>query len=131
MFWLQRWTDPSEAAPQVKRPDSKEESRRVHPARVRGVETFVCVFRVQSFFFKKGWCSMSFHLPVTGILSSLAAALGLYTLYWYENLSKEEKREADALAAEYASNLYDKGLNALTSAQLRHVQELVKGHFAA
>lgn len=74
---------------------------------------------------------MSLHLPVTGILGSIATALGLYTLYWYENLSKEEKKEADALAAEYAQNLYDKGLNALTSAQLRHVQELVKGHFAA
>ena len=71
------------------------------------------------------------HLPITGILASVAAALGLYTLYWYENLSKEEKREADALAAQYARKVYDKGLNALTSAQLRHVQELVKGHFAA
>ena len=74
---------------------------------------------------------MSFHLPVTGILATTGVALGLYTLYWYENLSKEEKREADALAAEYARTVYDKGLNALTSAQLRHVQELVKGHFAA
>jgi hypothetical protein len=74
---------------------------------------------------------MSLYFPLTGILSSLAAALGLYTLYWYENLSKEEKREADALAAEYASNLYDKALNALTAAQLGHVQELVKRHFAA
>ena len=71
------------------------------------------------------------HIPVVGILGAIAAALGLYTLYWYENLSKEEKREADALAAEYARTVYDKGLNALTSAQLRHVQELVKGHFAA
>jgi hypothetical protein len=70
-------------------------------------------------------------LPVTGILAAVTSALGLYTLYWYENLSREEKKEADALAAEYASKLYDKGLNALTSAQLRHVQELVKGHFAA
>ena len=73
---------------------------------------------------------MSFHLPITGILGTIAAALGLYTLYWYENLSKEEKREADALAAEYARTVYDKGLNALTSAQLQHVQGLVKGHFA-
>lgn len=85
---------------------------------------------VRVFLFKKGWCSMSFHLPVTGILGALAAALGLYTLYWYENLSKEEKAEADALAAEYAWSIYNKGLNALTSAQLRHVQELVKGHYA-
>ncbi len=70
-------------------------------------------------------------LPVTGILGVVTSALGLYTLYWYENLSREEKKEADALAAEYAMKLYDKGLNALTSVQLRHVQELVKGHFAA
>ena len=74
---------------------------------------------------------MSFHLPVTGILGTIAAALGLYALYWYENLSKEDKEEADALAVEYAREVYNKGLNALTSAQLRHVQELVKGHFAA
>ena len=71
------------------------------------------------------------HIPITGLLGAIAAALGLYTLYWYENLSKEEKREADALAAQYARKVYDKGLNALTSAQLQHVQELVKGHFAA
>jgi hypothetical protein len=70
------------------------------------------------------------HLPITGILGAVASALGLYTLYWYENLSREEKSEADALAAEYARKLYDRGLNALTSAQLRHVQELVKGHYA-
>ena len=74
---------------------------------------------------------MSFNYPVTGILGTIAAALGLYALYWYENLSKEDKQEADALAAEYARKLYDKGLNALTSAQLGHVQQLVKGHFAA
>lgn len=73
---------------------------------------------------------MSLHLPWTGILGSIASALGLYTLYWYENLSKEEKKEADALAVQYAKELYNKGLHALTSAQLRHVQELVKGHFA-
>jgi hypothetical protein len=46
-------------------------------------------------------------------------------------LSKDEKNEADGLAAEYASSLYGKGLNALTSAQLQHVQGLVKGHFTA
>lgn len=73
---------------------------------------------------------MSLHLPLTGILGSIASALGLYTLYWYENLSKEEKKQADALAVQYAKEVYNKGLHALTSAQLRHVQELVKGHFA-
>ncbi len=71
------------------------------------------------------------HFPWTGIVSSIAAALGLYGLYWYENLSKEEKKEADGLAAQYAKDLYGKGLSALTSAQLSHVQSLVKSHFAA
>jgi hypothetical protein len=70
-------------------------------------------------------------VPLVGLLGTLAAALGLYTLYWYENLSKSEKQEADRLAADYALRLYNKGLDQLTSFQLGRVQELVQGHFAA
>jgi hypothetical protein len=67
--------------------------------------------------------------PVVGLLSALCAALGLYGLYWYDNLSKEEKKEADRLAMQYASQLYNKGLDQLTSQQMTRVNELVKGHF--
>jgi hypothetical protein len=70
-------------------------------------------------------------IPVVGILAAVAAAVGLYTMYWYENLSKEDKQRADEFAVEYAKEVYGKGLNSLTSAQLKHVQELVKGHFVA
>jgi hypothetical protein len=69
--------------------------------------------------------------PIVGVLSAVAAALGLYSMYWYENLDKEEKAEADRLAAEYARRLYSKGLDDLTSQQLSRVTELVKGRFAA
>ena len=74
---------------------------------------------------------MRFHCRSPALSGSITAALGLYTLYWYENLSKEEKREADALAAQYAGRCTTRGLTPSTSAQLQHVQELVKGHFAA
>ncbi len=74
---------------------------------------------------------MSIKFPVVGIATTILAAFGLYGLYWYENLSKEDKAKADSLAADYASQIYGKGLSALTSAQLSHVQGLVKGHFAA
>jgi hypothetical protein len=70
-------------------------------------------------------------IPVVGILSAVTTALGLYIMYWYENLSKEEKQRADELAVKYAQDVYGKGLNALTSAQLKHVEALVKGHFVA
>jgi hypothetical protein len=60
----------------------------------------------------------------------VCAALGLYGLYWYDGLSKDEKQEADQLAMQYASQLYNKGLDQLTSQQMSRVSELVKGHFS-
>jgi hypothetical protein len=71
------------------------------------------------------------NIPVVGIVSAVAAALGLYGLWWYHNLPKEEQAEADRLAVEYARKLYDKTLDQLTSHQLGRVYELVKGRFAA
>ena len=67
--------------------------------------------------------------PVVGVFGAIAAALGLYTMYWYENLSKEEKDRADQLAKQYAMSLYNTGLDKLTSDQLARVNTLVKGHF--
>jgi hypothetical protein len=67
--------------------------------------------------------------PLVGVLSAVATALGLYGLYWYENLTKDEKREADEMAAGLARRLYDKGLDELTGHQLDRIQSLVKEHF--
>ena len=67
--------------------------------------------------------------PYVGVFGAIAAALGLYTMYWYENLSKEEKDRADQLAKQYAMSLYSTGLDKLTSDQLARVNTLVKGHF--
>jgi len=69
-------------------------------------------------------------IPWIGLGSAVAAALGLYGLYWYDNLSREEKEEADRMAEEYAKKLYGRGLDQLTSHQLARVRELVHGRFA-
>lgn len=70
-------------------------------------------------------------IPLVGIVSSICTALGLWGLYWYTNLSKEEQAEADKLAADYSMKLYSKGLDQLTAHQMSRVSDLVKGHFAA
>ena len=69
--------------------------------------------------------------PITGILASVSAALGLYGLCWYHNLDRAEQNEADGLASEFAMKLYKKGLHELTSQQMSWVNELVKGRVAA
>ncbi len=70
-------------------------------------------------------------IPWVGLGSAVAAALGLFGLYWYDNLSREEKEEADRMAEEYAKNLYGRAVDQLTASQLTRVRELVKGNFAA
>ena len=69
--------------------------------------------------------------PWVGIGSALVAAFGGYSLYWYHNLSKDEQGEADDLAVDYARQLFDKGLDELTSSQLGRVHDLLKNRFAA
>ena len=71
------------------------------------------------------------HIPWVGMLSAAAAAVGLYTLYWYDQLSSDEKELADQMAEDYALQLYDRGLDQLTRSQLTRVQALVQSRFAA
>lgn len=69
--------------------------------------------------------------PIVGILSGACAALGLYGLYWYHSLSKEDRDRADRLAGEHALRLYGKALNRLTPEEASHVRGLVRDHSAA
>ena len=69
-------------------------------------------------------------IPIIPLLSLFGIAAGSCTLYWYHNLSKSEQAKADRIAAEYAFELYEKGLDELTSHQLNHVQALVKRRFS-
>jgi len=70
-------------------------------------------------------------IPWVGLGSAVAAALGLYGLYWYDNLSRQEKEEADRMAEEYAKRLYGRGVDQLTAHQLTRVRDIVKEHFTA
>ncbi len=67
--------------------------------------------------------------PIVGALGAIASALGLYTLVWFERLSKEDKEKANELACQYARKLYNTGVDQLTSHQLSRVNDLVKAHF--
>jgi hypothetical protein len=70
-------------------------------------------------------------VPIVGMLSTLAASLGLYGLFWYHNLSEDQRDEADRLCAQHAQELYGKGLDQLTSSQLGRIHDLVKAKYAA
>lgn len=69
--------------------------------------------------------------PITGILASVAAGVGLAGLWWYYRLSKEQQEQADRAAAEYAMMFYNKALEELTSHQLKWVIDTVKSLFVA
>ena len=70
-------------------------------------------------------------IPWIGLGGAVAAALGLYSVYWYDGLSREEKERADGMAEDYAKRLYNCGLEQLTGSQLTRVRDLVKGHFVS
>jgi len=68
--------------------------------------------------------------PLIPLASSVLAALGLYGLWWYSRLSREDQSKADRLAGRYAMSLYHKGVAQLTRLQLSDVYSRVKSrHF--
>ncbi len=68
--------------------------------------------------------------PLIPIASSVLASLGVYLLLWYHRLSTEDQAKADALASQYATSLYQKGIGQLTRQQMKEVYSLVKSrHF--
>ena len=67
--------------------------------------------------------------PIIPLLALAAILGGGVTLVWYDELTKEQKEEADRIAANYAKELYGKSMKDLTKAQSTHVLGLTKGHF--
>ena len=67
--------------------------------------------------------------PIIPILCWAAALGGCGGLLWYASLSKDDKADADRIAADYASTLYNRAVDQLTDAQAKHVNGLVKRHF--
>lgn len=67
--------------------------------------------------------------PVIGLLGTAFAALGTYVLIWYENLSREEREEADRLACDYAMQIYNRKLSQLSHPEKIFINDLVKQHF--
>lgn len=67
--------------------------------------------------------------PIIPLLALAAILGGGFTLVWYDELSKEQKEEADRIAAQYARQLYGKSVKELTRAQGSHVVSLTKQHF--
>jgi hypothetical protein len=68
--------------------------------------------------------------PIIPLLALAAILGGGFTLVWYDELSKEQKEEADRIAADYAKQLYGKSMRELTRAQGNHVVALTKRHFS-
>ena len=62
-------------------------------------------------------------LALIGIIGSGGAMI------WYYQLSEEDKRKADKIAAGYATTLFGKAVHQLNDAQARRVHGLTKRHF--
>jgi hypothetical protein len=67
--------------------------------------------------------------PVIPLMALIFILGGGVTLAWYSELTKEQKREADRIAAGYAKQLFGKAMTELTKDQASHVARLTKQHF--
>jgi hypothetical protein len=68
-------------------------------------------------------------IPVVPLLSLFGIIAGSYGLYFYANLTEDQKKEADRLAAAQAMELFGKQLDQLTPAQAQQVHALVRARF--
>jgi len=68
-------------------------------------------------------------IPFFPILSGLAAALGLGGLWWYSQLSPAEKKRADAMARDFALDMFGKELESLNRDEMKRVHSRVEPFF--
>ena len=52
-------------------------------------------------------------------------------LWWYGDLSPDDRAKADKIAADYAAKLYQKAVSELSPLEAEHVQTLTQRHLAA
>ena len=69
-------------------------------------------------------------LPLIPFLALLAIGTGTATLFWYEDLTREQKEEANRLTTKYARELYGKTVKQLSEQQANRVQTLVRTEIA-
>ena len=51
-------------------------------------------------------------------------------LWWYGDLTPDERAQADAIAADYAAKLYHKAVGELSRAEADHVRDLTRRRLA-
>lgn len=64
--------------------------------------------------------------PLLPLLGMAGIFGGAGTLAWYARLSKEEKANADRMAEDYATDLFDKAIWQLSRSESRHVSKLTR-----
>ena len=67
--------------------------------------------------------------PFIPLLAIGAILGGAGTLYWYDNLSRQEKEAADRIAGGYALELFGKTLDELTEGEASRVHDLTRRYF--
>ena len=67
-------------------------------------------------------------IPLVLLPLFIASGVGLW---WYGDLSPEDRAKADRIAADYAAKLYHKAVGELSRAEAEHVQTLTRRHLAA
>jgi hypothetical protein len=64
------------------------------------------------------------------LLSFFGLVSGAGVLCWYSQLSPKDKAKANAIAEEYAMDLYNKARSQLSAPEANHVDALTQRHFA-
>jgi hypothetical protein len=65
------------------------------------------------------------------LLSLIGLVSGAGVLCWYSQLSPEDKAKANAIAEDYAMELYNKTRSQLSGPEANHVDILTLRHFAS
>lgn len=63
------------------------------------------------------------------LLSLVGLATGAGVLCWYSQMLPEDRAKADAIAEDYASELFGKAKAQLSSSEASHVDSLTRKHF--